>query len=329
MSRFERFSWLGATRFWLNFHRPALNDAGFVQVSSDVYRWRDSNDSVNISRQFFQKTLQNQAKFNQRELFFSEKLMNSLYIQTGIDPIAFAMRMLVGEKPSQILWGELEDNSKKIHEIDRVFTTDLIRGFIQSRPWHPQLLEGQTPEVWPVQSAGIYYPEYYRDSQRPNDLTELYFAYREGNPEAFSEVVERMRPKIERWRNSLENPENSVVIPMIGTAPNQALAEALGHPTLFPWLPRPENYGQGVEGKRAWVKWQMVDQALQLDPTFASRITGKSVLILDDNLTDGVTYVMARKRLLEAGAQKIALAVLTQTVRHPREFEWLPPGSID
>jgi len=52
-------------------------------------------------------------------------------------------------------------------------------------------------------------------------------------------------------------------------------------------LPRADNYGHGVEGKTPFQKMEMLDNALKLDPSKASAIEGRSVLIIDDNITDG------------------------------------------
>jgi adenine/guanine phosphoribosyltransferase-like PRPP-binding protein len=110
---------------------------------------------------------------------------------------------------------------------------------------------------------------------------------------------------------------------MIGTAPNKELVEHFGHPITFPWLPRPDNYGEGVEGKTPHQKMEMVSNALKLDPSKVSDIKGRSVLIIDDNITDAATYLVARRLLYDAGAAEVGIVALTETIRREEDHDWV------
>jgi hypothetical protein len=252
------------------------------------------------------------------------KFSSNLAAKLGIDPLAFIFRLMVGEYPSQFIPREAKKRNVDQVALDRILTPDLVRGFLQRRPWMEEWEQAGVFENGPVRSLGFYYPDYYPNQERPQDQTERYFAFREGDPEAFRETTELFRRPIEEWARQ-ENRKDTILVPMIGTAPMAELAQQFALPVLTPWLPRPQNYGAGVEGKRANVKMQMVEAALALDPGLLEGIEGRSVLLLDDNMTDAVTYIQGRKLLLNAGAMEVGLMVLTKTIRSPEELAWEAP----
>jgi hypothetical protein len=253
---------------------------------------------------------------------YLRRVVQSLHQILGIDPVDFALKMAVGEMPDDVMIFEPARLSSAKINIRRHLTTDLIRGFVMERPWQEEWkLESLTANPV-VRAAGHYYPQYYRGNRSPDvDLTDLYFAYRERDEHAMERVVGLMKPLVDTWKN--QRPANGILVPMIGSAPNEQLAERLAERIYFPWQPRPANYGQGVEGQRASVKMRMVQAALKIQPDAANKLMGASVLIIDDNLTDGITYIAARKLLLESGAKDVSLAVLTRTLRRERERDWI------
>jgi hypothetical protein len=248
----------------------------------------------------------------------------------GIDPIIFVLRLMVGEYPSEAFNPNYRRSNLDKMFGDRIMTPDLIRGFLQTRPWMENWVQEGIFKDSPVETAGYYYPSLYKGSDRPCDLTELYFAFREGDENAFGEVKHLMQKPIQEWALHRQHEAPVVLVPMIGQAPLEKLAREYDLPVSFPWRPRPANYGEGVEGQRTSVKMDMVQQALKLDLDKLQEVQGKSVLLLDDNLTDGVTYIHARKLLLDAGAKEIRLMLLTRTIRTPAELSWetAPPEHL-
>ncbi|MFO1519478.1 MAG: hypothetical protein U1F57_07470 [bacterium] len=245
-----------------------------------------------------------------------------LYQELGIDPIAFALRLTLGEEPGHVIFPDRKKGTQEKRSLGRILTPDLVRELLKRRPWQNDWRLRTDGVHSSVQFAGFYYPRLYSGAERPHDLTELYFKYREGDPEALSEAAQRMRPLVRKWAAN-KNSQDCLLIPVQGTAPNEALARQLWHSVFNPWLPRPEGYGKGVEGKRAMVKMKMIRAALRLDPDAKAQIQGKSVLLIDDNLTDGITYMEARRLLLNKGAAGVGLLSLTHTVREPQEMDWL------
>lgn len=247
--------------------------------------------------------------------------IDKLRRKTGIDPIAFVLRMMVGEMPQDIISpSSMSKRRYQMPSLNRHMTPELIRALLLEKPWQARWQSSdETPNVM---SVGHFYPHYYQ-SERPQDLTELYSAFREKDAEAIQEVTDLVSPLIHAWLQAYqEKGETGLVIPMIGSAPNEEVVTSLGVPTLFPWIPRPLNYGAGIEGKRASEKWQKVTFSLRLRKDLRKEIYGKDIVLFDDNTTDDVTGMVARMRLLEAGARRVGLVTLTHTIRHPSELPW-------
>lgn len=247
------------------------------------------------------------------------RYLASLHGKIGLDPIAFVFRILVGERPGAFASPE---GSFDYTFADRILTPDMVRGFLEHRPWLRVWREkGLAEPAGSLVALGHYFTGYFTGAARPKDLTDLYFNFRDGDPAAFAEVANLFREPVLRWAQDAARLGPVSLVPMIGTAPMEKLAGQYGLPVLFPWAERPLAYGEGVEGLRAYPKLKKVELALNLRPEQAAAIRGKSVLLLDDNLTDGVTYMIARKLLLDAGALEVGLITLTRTVRHPGELE--------
>lgn len=256
------------------------------------------------------------------------KLLMSIASQIeklGFDPITFCMRVLIGERPYEYSKLPTDRPSSVVNKQlkNGILTSDMIREFLLTRPWltQPNVNEALRNNTL-VCSIGHLYTSYYpSDTERPNDLSDLYYAFRNKEQEAVEMVTDMMKNSVDQWvkENAATNP---LIIPMIGTAPLSKVASEMGLPTLFPWLPRPADYGQGVEGMRTSVKMRVLEKALRLDPSKTAGIKGREILILDDNRTDDATFVWARKLLRGAGARLVGAVLLTRTIRHPRELDF-------
>jgi len=257
-------------------------------------------------------------RMGMRELV--QGLLWDLFERTGVDPISFVLHQMAGELPSH-LSGMVGKMSSR--QCDLALTPDVLREFLLRRPWMDSWGGLGRPYPAVTKAIGHYYPEYYGIRRpRPHDMTKLYFDFRERDPEAFEATKGLFKEPVGAWMSAENRLKTAVVVPMIGHAPLYELAQALGYPVAYPWMLRPLDYGKGVEGKRASVKMKMVQAALRLDPEIIPQLSGRPVLLLDDNTTDFVTWLWARKLLLDAGASDAGLVVLTQTMRHPRELGW-------
>jgi hypothetical protein len=255
-----------------------------------------------------------------------QRMLFNLALKLGIDPIAFAMRMSVGVPPHHLVFGP----NGRVNVYDRILisrriTTDLIRSFVEARPWNqgwPQLPSGHVSKLL---AAGHYYPDYYQ-GEKPNDLKDLYFAFREGSADSVREVYHQVKPLFERlvgqpgWNDAL-------LIPVPGKAPNDQIttliANQLGLETLDPWTPRPPEYGEGVEKQPAPMgKWEHLCRYDRIHGSSRASLQGRRVILFDDNLTDGATYMHKYRLLHDAGIGDIALVSLTRTIRFPRDFGW-------
>ena len=72
-------------------------------------------------------------------------------------------------------------------------------------------------------------------------------------------------------------------------------------------------------------KLALLERALRLRPNETAPLSGKLVLLVDDNITDGVTYWIARHLMLQAGASEVGLVALTRTLRIPEARHWIFP----
>jgi hypothetical protein len=250
-------------------------------------------------------------------------LMLKIGRMLGIDPITWSFRLASGVAPDKIILSRKTQVKKpKKSALRRRITPDLVRSFVWFRPWHNAWQELGTVDTPDMLTAGHYYPSYYF-GEKTRDLSGLYFGYRDGHPDALRHTEDILAPLVKRWADDPSRKGEVVLAPMIGTAPNKKLAEQFGYPITFPWLPRPDNYGEGVEGKTAYQKMEMVSNALRLDPSETSAIKGRSVLIVDDNITDAATYMVARRLLYDAGAAEVGIVALTETIRRPEDHDWV------
>ncbi len=238
----------------------------------------------------------------------------------GFDPVAWVWRLTSGTTPAIAF--KFDTISKETQlGIQRRLTPDLARSFVMFRPWHRDWMKFPTPARSNLMAAGFYYPTYYR-GVTPDDLTQLYFDYRGGTTEAIAAAAEKMTPLVDAWIKNPARTGSPIIVPMIGSAPNDELAGQFGYETLFPWMPRPANYGDGVEGKTLFQKMEMLNHALRLDSSMIEHIKGRSILILDDNVTDYATLMTARRLFFQAGAAEVGMVTLTQTIRNEKELEW-------
>jgi len=234
----------------------------------------------------------------------------------GFDPAAWSILLCYGVDPGDII--HPGGTSKKAKaRLGMSLRPELINTLRRFRPWQ----EDWEVKTEAIRSAGNYYPSYYSGEKR-DDLTELYFDLRNGEESAIKRSAELMQPLVDMWAMAPQRSAEVLLVPMIGTAPNDKLAEMMGRPTLFPWMARPEDYGEGVEGKTLFQKMKIVAQALMIDPEMAASIEGRSVLLLDDNVTDKATWMSARKLFFDAGAAEVGLVALTETIRHPNDLDW-------
>lgn len=267
------------------------------------------------------RALPSQERFE----YFSGKLLE-LGRRLGFDPIAWCWRMTAGVYPGEVLSNGSREGTMNRERValHRIITPDLVRSLAFFRPWQREWQDRGSSPLSNLMTAGYYYPTYYQGAKK-QDLTKLYFDFREGNPAAVVEVAELMQPLVDQWAQTTEHSGKTLLVPMIGTAPNEKLADFFGQPVLFPWLPRPLDYGEGVEGKLLFQKMLMVNQALRLNPECQENLKGAAVLIVDDNVTDYATWMVARKLLYDAGAADVGLVALTQTMRRPEDFSWILP----
>ncbi len=313
--------------------RADWNERGVV--FSNIERRRYEN-AVNMQafRSFIEpgqgKGLHHQAQGYQDRVLL--KLVTTLFIlgqELGIDPIALAMRMTIGETANESFYGrDRKDGNKRgvsqrqYKHVDRFFTPDLVWSFLQYRPWEASWrgLESRAPGAI---VAGHYYPAHYRDKDRPHDLSALYHAYRDGSEVALQEVKQRLFPAVAQF---FGNPAtNPVLVPIPGREaygnPNEKLAQEFsreGFAMMYPWLPRPESHGHGVEGHTAANKIRKCETALNLMP--GANFGGRHAVLLDDCIGDGATMMVARRKLLEAGASRVSTVALTHMIRNPTEF---------
>src|SRR4029450_8542860 len=140
------------------------------------------------------------------DLLDSQKaILWNLKERLGIDPIGFTLRMAVGAIPYDMAVPDTLtkgwDSSVLGHIYKRNFSPDLIREALLLQPWHEEwgTLGGSYPPV--ARAVGFYYPEYYAGETRPHDLTDLYFAYREGDPVAFRQAAALRNEPIQSWMN--------------------------------------------------------------------------------------------------------------------------------
>jgi hypothetical protein len=239
----------------------------------------------------------------------------------GLDPITWSLRLASGINPAKLVeWKHMSKIKKR--DLRKRITPDLIRSLVWFRPWNTLWTKEGKVDTPNTLAAGNYYPEYYHGS-KPNDFTELYFGLRDGNSSALEKSAEFMNPLVKGWVRNPSRRGPVILAPMIGTAPTRELCEHFRHPIVFPWMPRPEDYGEGVEGKTLYQKMHLLNQALRLDPDRTGPLEGSSVLIVDDNLTDGATWMVARRLLFEAGAAEVGIVTLTETIRRQEDHDWV------
>lgn len=282
-------------------------------------------------------------KYKKSMLESVKDLLWNFYESLGVDPIAFALHLMVGESPYDAAFpntrfrgdstpvastkdvGSDGKYNSNFFQNKRLLTPDLIREALVRRPWQDDWGPLGRPYPSAVRAAGHYYPSYYpQNAERPHDLTELYFEFRGGGTDVVGRTADALRESVDAWMRHGDRSSNGLIVPMIGRAPLMELASHFGYPVAFPWAPRPLDYGKGVEGKRTSEKMRLVKAALRLEenPSASDLVAGRSVLLLDDNVTDFVTYMWARKLLLDAGASEVGLVTLTHTIRNPREIPW-------
>ncbi len=243
----------------------------------------------------------------------------------GIDPIHFALRLMLGHEPCDVL-GLIWANP-----LNRFLTPATLEWLIDHRPWHDALYPAQPARenrIATVQvAAGYLYPKYYvnygPEAPRPHDLNQLYYALREGDEEAIAKTAEYFEPFMERAikEGGLER-DRVLLVPMIGKAPLERVGKLLPYPQVFPWNPRPADYGRGVDYRLLLDKLHLLRASLSLNPGHLERMRGRDIIVFDDGIGDGATYVEARRLLLDAGARSVRVVVLAELIRHPREFQW-------
>ena len=75
-------------------------------------------------------------------------------------------------------------------------------------------------------------------------------------------------------------------------------------------------------------RWEQLKQGLHIAPNIADRLAllrGRAVLLVDDNVTDAVTYVAAERLMVASGASAVGLVTLTRTIRLPQDLQWALP----
>jgi len=302
-------------------HRIAIRAKFGKSLERSLQDYIDRN-IVSSGNQFFLSILAGDRikPSKKRSMYYSgfEQYFIELSQELGIDPMLFALKLCVGTSITDAL--DL-DSAKRPYNL--VLTTDLLGTLIMVRPWEASWKTEKRLELANAFCAGYYYPSYYTD-ERPNDLNELYFAYRDGDSSARLKVAELLYDGVHRWATE-QGKSETIVVPIPGReafgSPNRLLVDHFDLPVVDPWQERPADYGQGVEGHILANKMKMVERALQLTDSAMGDISGKNVLLIDDNLTDGATYLVARDRMLAAGAKTVGIAVLTLTIRNSDEFD--------
>ena len=101
---------------------------------------------------------------------------------------------------------------------------------------------------------------------------------------------------------------------------NQAalLAQAVAKASARDWLPdaliRARSTGT-QEGRDREARFRNLDGAIRVAPRRAVRITGRSVLLVDDVMTSGATFSAAAQACLAAGAVQVFVIALARVAR--------------
>ncbi len=269
----------------------------------------------------------------------SRKFLGEIYTQYGIDPLLFALRVqdqmisgyyLSTPHSNDLLFAAFNEGKTSegkttqvvthIPAIQRAWTIDIFQNLLEEKPWQKDFDPFHSEKV---SSSGILYTSYYQ-GERPEDFTDLYYALRNSNLDSIEKqklletAASTMLPLIDAARTN----NDTLLLPIIsGSFPTEELASKLGESTQIqvlanPWEPRPPQYGAGVEGKILASKIELVGKYLKLRYGMAAQINGKDIILVDDNITDGVTFLMAQVALYKAGARSVRLITLTHTVRN-------------
>lgn len=151
----------------------------------------------------------------------------------------------------------------------------------------------------------------------------LYRDFRDGRPEALAAVMRRLTPRAARWANQWPgiSGDDVVTVPMPGSnGMNLTVASQLPYPAV-PALVRDDANFRGSEYKTAMTKLRGLSAALAFDLDYAVALHGKHVMLIDDAITDGISYLAGANLLYRFGqARKVGLVALGETIRHPRQF---------
>lgn len=242
----------------------------------------------------------------------------------GFDAIAWGWLLTNGHSPDEILLPSPETKKGPGRLVIRnAITSDMVRGFCQLRPWQVQWSKAEIPRVPNIMAAGFYYVMSYR-GEKINDLTQTTHDFVWQIDGSLEEAARLLAPHIDSWVSAKRaEGQDVLLVPMVGTGPTDQIVQLLGYPHIYPWLPRPANYGGGVEGLTLFQKMQKVGQAMKLNPEMLTQFEGKTILIVDDNVTDKATYMQARRLLFDAGARNVGIAVISETIRNPREISFV------
>lgn len=266
--------------------------------------------------------------------------LQKVFERYGVDPLLFVVRMQnemiggyymtikgVDGDPIRVPQGRFAGRElvNMLVSIQREWTVDIFQALLQHRAWRETFPAFHSDKV---ASSGALYTSYYQ-GEKPANLNELYYNLR--NPQLDPQLKAALLKKASRLmqvevQRLISNPENTILIPVISDAfPTQELGKALANETNLPylsdaWRPRPVGYKIDVEGRTLAKKMEILKRVLHLTDKARTRIAGNNVILIDDNITDGATFVMAQILLFQAGARSVKLATLTRTIRDANDL---------
>jgi len=278
----------------------------------------------------------------------AEEFLGRIYEKYGIDPLLFALRlqdqMIAGYYLSTPSVSDLHlaafqlgrDDSGKatdyvnhVAAIQRAWTIDIFQSLQREMPWRHRYAAFAPGKI---AASGALYTSYYK-GERPEDLNDLYYGLRQSDLPAeqkqalLGEVLRRMLPML----RAIDADPNTLLLPLpSGSFPTYELAGLLAEQSSLPalidaWQPRPPEYGAGVEGKTLARKIELVGRYLKLKTASMNSIKGKNIVLVDDNVTDSATFLMAQIALFRAGAGSVRLLSLTQTIRNAEDLRGFSP----
>lgn len=268
--------------------------------------------------------------------------LEAIYQTYGIDPMSFTLRMQSGMTPGHYMSTIdfthtrparhfIQGREAQVLHVDQLanipkfWTPDIFEQLIRRRTWRSDFHAFNPSRI---RHGGALFTPYYFGS-RTHALNDLYNALR--NPETpaaerarlFQEAISITEPHVMAFARALQDP---LLVPIISSAfPTQELGLGLGQKLGVPvlsnaWAERPQEYKHGLEGRTLAEKMEMLAYAFKLKKEAASEVTNRNVILIDDNITDGSTYMMAHFLLMQAGARSVRLVTLTRTVREDTDF---------